>query len=194
MRRQTVFARTPPFLLRCSSVRAPTPPHLPTNPLPLSACALFATCSEQGVNVCAQTKMVWGDFMHPCHGASVPLPPSFPGVIKEYAHPPKLSLTWYVPEPVLALDSDEHLVNMYSTRLNFFDVCPAPAPPQSMSLTLPVCKIDTTVSRKSTRCSRCARSCSVPRLLGPLQWRHLGAHKSTVIVCLDILRACMVSK
>ena len=72
-------------------------------------------------------------------------------VIKEYAHPSKLQLTWDAPEPVLTPGSDEHLINVHSAGLNFFDVRLAPTllilyP--SHSLAYGIRKIDTTVARK----------------------------------------------
>ena len=43
-------------------------------------------------------------------------------LIKEYAHPSKIQLTWDAPEPVLTPGSDELLINVHSAGLNFFDV------------------------------------------------------------------------
>lgn len=42
-------------------------------------------------------------------------------VIKEYAHPSKISLTLDAPEPKVG--PDEVLVDVYSAGMNFFDVC-----------------------------------------------------------------------
>jgi len=41
-------------------------------------------------------------------------------VVKDYAHPSKISLSWDVPEPKLS--SDQVLVDVYSAGLNFFDI------------------------------------------------------------------------
>ena len=58
-------------------------------------------------------------------------------VIKEYAHPSKLQLTWDAPEPVLTPGSDELLINVHSAGLNFFDVRLTPNPLPSFLLTWP---------------------------------------------------------
>ena len=115
-------------------------------------------------------------------------------VIKEYAHPSKLQLTWDAPEPVLTPGSDELLINVYSAGLNFFDV-------RLSSIPLSLCTPSHTgtqnrsYSRKeNTRRSRRARSYSAPSLLVPSRSRHLGVRSSAAIGYLDIRRARMASK
>lgn len=42
-------------------------------------------------------------------------------VVKEYAHPSKISVVDNAPEPTVG--ADQVLVDVYSAGLNFFDVC-----------------------------------------------------------------------